>query len=192
MSDCLRQMNKNSLGLAAEAFYKRLGAAASPGGKGGSWAAGQLALADYLRAAGVDEVEFAIADGSGLSRQNRLTAGALTRVLTRLAARPDWETYRNSLALGGVDGTIEGHFWEPLYRGRVNAKSGYISTVRALSGIVRTTSGEFIFSFLANKAGGGARTAIDNSVKALMDWGDGRPPAAPKPKARTTRRTTKR
>ncbi len=72
--------------------------------------------------------------------------------------------------VGGLDGTIENHFWEIGYRGRVLAKSGYIRAVRALSGVVRTSSGEYIFSFIANKAGNGARSAIDNSVKALMDW----------------------
>ena len=192
MADCLRQMNKNSFGLAAEAFFKTLGALANPDGKGGSWAGGQSAVAAYLMGLGIDDTEFVIADGSGLSRENRLTAGVLTRVLTHLSGQPDWEFYRGSLAVGGVDGTIENRSWEPMYRGRVMAKSGYISTVRSLSGIARTSSGEFVFSFLANTAGGGARTAIDNAVKALVDWGDGRPPAVPKPKARTARRTAKR
>ena len=36
MADCLRQMNKNSLGLAAEAFFKRLGALSNAGGKLGA------------------------------------------------------------------------------------------------------------------------------------------------------------
>ncbi|OGD21523.1 MAG: D-alanyl-D-alanine carboxypeptidase/D-alanyl-D-alanine-endopeptidase [Candidatus Aminicenantes bacterium RBG_16_63_16] len=192
MADCLRQMNKNSLGLAAEAFFKRLGALANADGKLGSWAGGQRALSEYLRGLGIDDAEFAIADGSGLSRENRLSARALTRVLTHLSGLPDWEFYRSSLAVGGSDGTIESHFWEPLYRGRIMAKSGYITAVRALSGIVRTQSGEYIFAFLANQAGGGARTAIDNAVKALMDWGDGRPPAARKPRLKTPRRPAKR
>jgi len=191
MADCLRQMNKNSLGLAAEAFFKKLGALSNDDGKLGSWEDGRRALSEYLRGLGIDDAEFAIADGSGLSRENRLSARALTRVLTHLFGLPDWEFYRDSLAVGGFDGTIENHFWEPLYRGRVMAKSGYITAVRALSGIVRTSSGEYVFSFLANQAGGGARTAIDNAVKAIADWGDGRPPAAPKPKPKTTRRPVK-
>jgi D-alanyl-D-alanine carboxypeptidase len=51
------------------------------------------------------------------------------------------------------------------------AKSGYIQAVRALSGIVRTESGDYIFSILANKGGNGARSAIDAAVKAIVDWG---------------------
>jgi D-alanyl-D-alanine carboxypeptidase/D-alanyl-D-alanine-endopeptidase (penicillin-binding protein 4) len=170
LGDCLVRTNKDSLGLAAEAMFKRLGAQSDPGGKPGSWESGRNVLSGYLRGLGVDEREFVIADGSGLSRDNRLSAGALTRVLRHLAAGADWEFYKNSLAVGGLDGTIENHFWEKKYRGRVLAKSGYIQAVRALSGVIQTDSGDYIFSILANKAGSGARSAIDGAVKAVIDW----------------------
>lgn len=175
MADCLQQMNKNSLGLAAEAFFKRLGARANADGKQGTWEGGRKALSEYLKGLGTDEAEFLIADGSGLSRENRLSASALARVLMHLSFLPDWDFYRSSLAVGGIDGTLETHFWEPLYRGRVQAKSGYIEGVRALSGVVHTDGGDFVFSFIANRAGGGARAAIDDAVKAIMDWGADRP-----------------
>jgi D-alanyl-D-alanine carboxypeptidase/D-alanyl-D-alanine-endopeptidase (penicillin-binding protein 4) len=170
LGDCLLRTNKDSLGLAAEAMFKRLSAQSEPQVKQGSWEGGQRVLAEYLRGLGVDEREFVIADGSGLSRDNRLSANALTRVLMHLATGPDWEFYRSSLAVGGLDGTIENHFWETKYRGRVQAKSGYIQAVRALSGVVRTDSGDYIFSILANRAGNGARGAIDSAVKAIVDW----------------------
>ncbi len=170
IGDCLLRTNKDSLGLAAEAMFKRLAAQSDPGGKQGSWERGQKVLTEYLGGLGVSEREFVIADGSGLSRDNRLSANALTRVLMHLAAGPDWEFYKNSLAVGGLDGTIEKHFWEKKYRGRVQAKSGYIQAVRALSGVVHTESGDYIFSFLANRAGSGARGAIDAAVKAIVDW----------------------
>jgi len=171
IGDCLQRTNKDSLGLAAEAMFKRLGVQSDPDGKQGSWEGGQKVLSGYLRGLGVDEREFVVADGSGLSRDNRLSANALTRVLMHLAAGADWEFYESSLAVGGLDGTIENHFWEKKYRGRVLAKSGYIQAVRALSGVVRTDSGDYVFSILANKAGSGARTAIDSAIKAVIDWG---------------------
>jgi D-alanyl-D-alanine carboxypeptidase/D-alanyl-D-alanine-endopeptidase (penicillin-binding protein 4) len=171
MGDCLRRTNKDSLGLAAEALFKRLGALSSPDEKQGSWDGGRKVLSEYLRGLGVGEGEFVIADGSGLSRDNRLSAHALTTVLLHLASGPDWEFYKSSLAVGGLDGTIENHFWENKYWGRVLAKSGYIRAVRALSGVVRTDDGDYIFSFLANRAGSGARSAIDSAVKAVVDWG---------------------
>jgi D-alanyl-D-alanine carboxypeptidase/D-alanyl-D-alanine-endopeptidase (penicillin-binding protein 4) len=170
IGDCLQRTNKDSLGLAAEAMFKRLGVQSNPDASQGSWEGGRRVLSGYLRGLGVDEKEFLIADGSGLSRDNRLSAHALTLVLLHLAAGPDWEFYQNSLAVGGLDGTIENHFWERKYRGRVLAKSGYIQAVRALSGVIRTDRGDYIFSILANRAGSGARTAIDGAVKAVIDW----------------------
>jgi len=171
IGDCLQRTNKDSLGLAAEALFKRLGAQSDPEGNQGTWEGGNKVISAYLTGLGLDEGEFVIADGSGLSRENRLSANALTSVLAHLSAGPNWEFYKNSLAVGGLDGTIEGHFWEKKYRGRVLAKSGYIQAVRALSGVVCTDSGDYIFSLLANKAGNGARTAIDSAVKAIIDWG---------------------
>ena len=171
IGECLQRINKESLGLAAEALFKRLGAQSNPEGKQGSWEGGRKVLSDYLRGLGVADSEFVIADGSGLSRDDRLSANALTRVLVHLSSLPSWEFYERSLAVGGIDGTIGNHFWERKYRGRIMAKSGYIQAVRALSGIVRTESGDYIFSILANKGGNGARSAIDAAVKAIVDWG---------------------
>jgi D-alanyl-D-alanine carboxypeptidase/D-alanyl-D-alanine-endopeptidase (penicillin-binding protein 4) len=166
--DVLPRTNKDSLNLAAESLFKRLGAQASPDGKG-SWETGGKAVAEYLRRLGVDEGEFVIVDGSGLSRDDRLSAYALTRVLMHVASGPDAEFFKGSLAVGGLDGTIVSHFWERKYRGRVSAKTGYIEAVRALSGFVHTDRGDFIFSFLANHGGNGARGAIESAVKAIID-----------------------
>jgi len=166
--DCLQRMNKDSLGLAAEAVFKTLGAQPQPTGKGGSWETGSRVVSEYLRSLGIGDGEFTIADGCGLSRENRLSASAIAKVFLHLSSGPNWETYENTLAVGGIDGTIENHFWERKYRGKVQAKTGYIQGVRALSGAVHTDKGDFIFSFLANRAGGGARTAIEACVKAII------------------------
>jgi D-alanyl-D-alanine carboxypeptidase/D-alanyl-D-alanine-endopeptidase (penicillin-binding protein 4) len=171
LGDCLLMANKESLGLAAEALFKRLGAQANPDGKGGGWESGRRVLSDYLRGLGVDDGDFYLSDGSGLSRDNRLSAWALTRVLLHLAGRPDGDFFESTLAVGGMDGTIEKYFWEKAYRGRVRAKSGYLRAVRALSGVARTDGGDYIFSFLANHGGNGTRLAIDAAVKAIVDWG---------------------
>jgi D-alanyl-D-alanine carboxypeptidase/D-alanyl-D-alanine-endopeptidase (penicillin-binding protein 4) len=167
----LTRADRDSLGLAAEALFKRLGAQAEPSGRGGSWESGRRVVREYLAGLGLEPSDFTISDGSGLSRDNRLSAWALTRLLMHLAAGPSWEFFKSTLAVGGLDGTIEGHFWEKAYRGRVQAKSGYIMAVRALSGVAHTDSGDYLFSFLANQGGNGSRTAIDNAVKAIIDWG---------------------
>jgi len=170
LGDCLQRMNKDSLGLAAEALFKMLGARSHPDGKQGGWEDGRRVVSSYLKGLGLDDSDFTVADGSGLSRDNRLSAKALNRVLTHLASGPTWEFFKSTLAVGGLDGTMKRHFWEKKYRGRVLAKSGYIMAVRALSGVVRTDSGDYLFSFLANQGGNGARLTIDAAVKAVVDW----------------------
>ncbi len=171
LGQVLIRVDRDSLGLAAEALFKRLGAQADPSGRNGSWEGGRKVIQDYLTGLGLEPSDFSISDGSGLSRDNRLSAWALTRILMHLHAGPSWEFFKSTLAVGGLDGTIERHFWEKKYRGRVQAKSGYIMAVRALSGVAHTDSGDYLFSFLANQGGNGSRTAIDYAVKAIIDWG---------------------
>jgi len=170
--DVLRRVNKDSLGLAAEALFKTLGTLDNPEGKGGSWATGNRVITRFLLDLGIPENEFFLADGSGLSRENRLTSHALTSLLLWLYRQPCWPAFESTLAIGGVDGTLESVFRERNLRGRVVAKTGYINGVRALSGITHTRSGDIIFSFLANNASNVARSTINSIVKELTSWAD--------------------
>jgi len=171
--EVLRRANKDSLGLAAEALIKTLGAWENPEHKGGTWEAGRNAVARFLTTElGIPEEEFMIADGSGLSRENRLTANALSSLLSWVHRQPFWPEFETTMAVGGVDGTLENVFRERALRGRVVAKTGYINGVRALSGITHTRQGDIIFSFLANNASNLARSTINNIVKEITYWAD--------------------
>ncbi|MHC4642576.1 MAG: D-alanyl-D-alanine carboxypeptidase/D-alanyl-D-alanine endopeptidase [Planctomycetota bacterium] len=169
IADCLARCNKDSFGLAAEALVKTVAANSSITGKNGSWAVGRQIISQYLSGLGIDRNQFYIADGSGLSRQNELSAYAITRVLSDVYKGRDWDLYKASLAVGGVDGTISRYFKEQKYKGKVVGKTGYIAGVKALSGICTTPAGDYLFSILANKANGTTRTAINNIAKAIID-----------------------
>ncbi len=170
--DVLRRVNKDSLGLAAEALIKTLGTLDNPEKKGGCWEGGRRVIAHFLKKLGFSEEEFFIADGSGLSRENRLSAHLINSLLLWLYRQPSWPIFESTLAVGGIDGTLEGVFRERDLRGRVVAKTGYINGVRALSGITHTKSGDIIFSFLANNASNSARILINNIVKEMTSWAD--------------------
>ena len=104
-------------------------------------------MAKYFKKLRVNAEQFVIDDASGLSRKNRLSAGAITTVLADVYKSKNWKMYKNSLAIGGVDGTIRKRFTD--VPGRVRGKTGYISGVRALSGYVDTDAGPtVIFSML--------------------------------------------
>jgi D-alanyl-D-alanine carboxypeptidase/D-alanyl-D-alanine-endopeptidase (penicillin-binding protein 4) len=83
-----------------------------------------------------------------------------------------WPLYRDSLAVGGVDGTIAKYFKDKKYKGRILGKTGYIAGVKAFSGICSTISGDYIFSILTNNANAQTRNAINDIAKAIIDEGD--------------------
>ncbi len=169
IEDCMARCNKNSLALAAEALLKTVDAHGNPDGKDGSWAGGRERISEYLLSLGIDESQFYLDDGSGLSRQNELTAHAITTVLSDIYHGRNWEFYRDTLAVGGVDGTIARHFQDEKYKGRIRGKTGYISGVRSLSGVCHTDGGDYLFSILANNAYSLHRATINKIAEAIID-----------------------
>lgn len=173
ISDCLVRSNKRSLGLAAEALLKTIAAESGLCDTGGSWEVGRELIDKYLSdTIGLDRSQFFIDDGSGLSRINELAANALTKLLLNLYKSRKWEMYRDSLAIGGVDGTIGKFFYQSRYKGRIFAKTGYIEGVRAFSGLCITEKGDFIFSILANNINGLTRKTLNDIAKAIIDDGE--------------------
>jgi D-alanyl-D-alanine carboxypeptidase/D-alanyl-D-alanine-endopeptidase (penicillin-binding protein 4) len=123
----------------------------------------------YLTGLGIKESEFYIDDASGLSREDRLSARAITKVLTDVYKGKDWQMYKDSLAVGGIDGTIKKYFWQDKYKGKVIGKTGYIAGVKSFSGVCTTSNGDYIFSILTNSANGTTRPAINDIAKAIID-----------------------
>jgi len=169
IEDCLARCNKNSLGLAAEAMFKTVAAMSNPDKKNGSWERGRQRISQYLLGIGIDKSQFYLDDGSGLSRQNELTAYTITTVLSDIYKGRNWQLYKASLAVGGTDGTIERYFKEEEYKGKIRGKTGYISGVRSFSGVAETAGGDYIFSILSNNTNGQTRTVINNIAKAIID-----------------------
>ena len=169
IADCLARCNKDSFGLAAEALLKTIAANSNLTNRNGSWAAGRQIVSRFLSGLGIDRNQFYIADGSGLSRQNELSAYAIARVLSDVHGSRNWLLYKASLAVGGVDGTISRYFKEQKYKGKVCGKTGYIGGVKSFSGVCSAADGDYIFSIIANKTNGITRTAINNIAKAIID-----------------------
>lgn len=133
--EIVRRCNSASQNLYAEALIKRLGHRYT--GASGSWDNGAAAIRNFLRRRlGTSAAVIGIADGSGLSRDNRITARILVRLLRQMLDETDLGLdYRESLAISGTRGTLRKRF-RPALKGRVFAKSGFINGVCALSGYV--------------------------------------------------------
>ena len=139
---------KDSQNLYAEAFLKALGRQELGSG---SARAGLEIVTQVLASWGIPDTEFVMFDGSGLSRNNYLTADMLLKILRAVYCSEDYEQFLALLPIGGVDGSLERRMNGTRAEGRVHAKTGTISNVRALSGYVATQDGELLaFSILAN------------------------------------------
>ena len=171
----LERCNKDSQNLFAEALLKRAGHALVAD-KPGSWFTGGMAAKKML----TDRVDvrtaakLTVADGSGMSRDNRVTAAMLVQVLDVMYRdRALAPVFRNSLAVGGEDGTLRKRFRHGMNH-NVYAKSGYIRSVSALSGYVMVESDDpadpprrtVAFSILLN---GFAPSLHNGHMKALQN-----------------------
>jgi D-alanyl-D-alanine carboxypeptidase/D-alanyl-D-alanine-endopeptidase (penicillin-binding protein 4) len=163
VSRILPAMLKESLNTRAEMLAKHLGWAS---GFGGTFGGGASAVRKALAGAGIDDSKLVLADGSGLSRKNRLTAASLHQVLVALHRHPAGPEFRESLAEPGEEGTLRRRFTG--LSGRVFAKTGTLNGVSALSGYVLTKSEKWIvFSMLMNGPDENTRKLQDSTVELL-------------------------
>jgi D-alanyl-D-alanine carboxypeptidase len=116
---------------------------------------------------GIPETQHVIADGSGLSRYNFLTAHMLVSILRQMARDPRHAAaFEATMPIAGKDGTLERRMKGTRAENNVHAKTGTISNVRSLSGYVRTRDNELIgFSVIANNFK--ARSATIDAVAEL-------------------------
>jgi D-alanyl-D-alanine carboxypeptidase/D-alanyl-D-alanine-endopeptidase (penicillin-binding protein 4) len=122
---------------------------------------------EVLSTWGIPETQHVLADGSGLSRYNFVTAHMLVRILRQMARDPRHAAaFEATLPIAGKDGTLERRMKGTRAENNVHAKTGTISNVRSLSGYVRTRDNELIgFSVIANNFK--ARSATIDAVAEL-------------------------
>lgn len=139
---------KSSQNLYAEHFFKTLGNAEYGVG---TWQTGALAIKDIYFRNGCKLDSVFLADGSGLSRENRINAKALVQVLKIMNRSVHSQIFYNSFPQAGVDGTLKQRMRGTDAHGRVFAKTGTLNGCRALSGIINSNSGKtYFFSMLGN------------------------------------------
>lgn len=139
-------MNKVSQNLHAEMLLRNLGKATTCVGR---ISTGAQMVRQFLLAAGLDQDDFVFYDGSGLSGHDLVTPRATARLLQYAAEQTWFADWKQSLPVGGVDGSLEGRFTKAPLKGRVFAKTGTLGEARALSGYVECASGRtVIFSIM--------------------------------------------
>jgi D-alanyl-D-alanine carboxypeptidase/D-alanyl-D-alanine-endopeptidase (penicillin-binding protein 4) len=143
----LKEINKVSQNLHSELMLRRVGLASGTG----SLEDGVAAVQSMMEQAGVPRAAWDISDGSGMSTYNRLAPRGVVKMLRWIAAQPWGARYRETLPIGGVDGTLARRFKGTLLEGRLFAKTGTLNATNALSGYMVAKSGRILtFSSYAN------------------------------------------
>jgi PBP4 family serine-type D-alanyl-D-alanine carboxypeptidase len=171
--DLVRVVNKRSQNFFAEQILKTLGAVVE--GEG-SFDEGAEVVRDLLRGFGVSTRSVVIADGSGLSRNDIVTARVTTELLVSMRSHPVFDHYYDSLLIAGKDGDPR-RLNSPAAIGNVHVKTGTLRGVSALSGYATTLDGELLaFSVITNgmPGGKGASIALEDAVAEALAGFSGR------------------
>lgn len=106
----------------------------------------------WMRAQNLPMAGLRVADGSGLSRNNRVSSRTLAALLLRMHQHPLSAYYRASMAIAGQRGTLRNYFRGSSLEGRFYGKTGTLTGVRSISGILQTVDGVRFVSMISNGA----------------------------------------
>jgi serine-type D-Ala-D-Ala carboxypeptidase/endopeptidase (penicillin-binding protein 4) len=166
LSDIVRDINKFSNNTMARNLFLTIGATeekppATP-------AKSARAIEAFLRRDSVDMQYLTLDNGSGLSRDEHVTALSLADLLQRANASPVAQVFVESLPIAGVDGTMRNRLTNQGAGGNAHIKTGTLRDVRAIAGYVASADGNsyVVVSLINDPHSEAARAAHD----ALLEW----------------------
>jgi PBP4 family serine-type D-alanyl-D-alanine carboxypeptidase len=117
----------------------------------------------------IDDRKLVVADASGLSKKNKITAKLMGEFLYKIRKEEKYALLYESLPIGGVSGTLENRFTTtaPSAVGLVRAKTGTLNGTATLAGYVQSTDREYVFVTLADDIAKG--NAALNKARAAID-----------------------
>jgi serine-type D-Ala-D-Ala carboxypeptidase/endopeptidase (penicillin-binding protein 4) len=157
LREIIKQTNKHSDNFLAECLFKTLGAETS-GKQGNSFYATQAVL-NFIDDHGIFSKGTSVVDGSGISRFDQITVGAIVGTLEEMYFDlKHFKDYYNSLSIAGVDGTLESRMIGTKAENNFRGKTGTLNGVTSLSGYLTTNNGdEVIISMIFQFSRGGTR-----------------------------------
>ena len=148
----LHCMMKQSDNLYAESMFYQL---ATNGGT--RWASAKMAR-QYENALfsrlGLNPRDYNVADGSGLSLYNYVSAELETKLLRYAYQRSDiYDAYLDAQPIAGVDGTLKSRMRGTAAAGNVRAKTGTVKGVSSLAGYLTASNGHLLSFSIINNGG---------------------------------------
>jgi D-alanyl-D-alanine carboxypeptidase/D-alanyl-D-alanine-endopeptidase (penicillin-binding protein 4) len=172
LSEIIRVVNKYSNNVMTRQLLLTLGAERQ--GAPGTVEKGIAAIHDWLGQRGLEFAELVFENGSGLSREERISARHLGAVLLAAWQSPYMPEFLASLPILSVDGTLKRRAGGGL-AGRAHLKTGSINNVRAQAGIVLDESGRRLVVVILHNAAGADSAAGEQVQNAVLGWVNSRP-----------------
>ncbi|HSB27702.1 MAG TPA: D-alanyl-D-alanine carboxypeptidase/D-alanyl-D-alanine-endopeptidase [Pyrinomonadaceae bacterium] len=105
----------------------------------------------FLKEVGIRPETLVLSDGSGLSRNDMITADSSVQLLTFMHRHRYADAFRAALPIAGVDGTLRNRLKNTPAENNLRAKTGSLSSAASLSGYVTSAAGEkLVFSIMVN------------------------------------------
>lgn len=168
LAELIRSMNKFSNNVMTRQLLLTLGAERF--GPPGSLAKGRDAIRAWLRARRLEAPELVLDNGAGLSRDARISSRTLGRLLLLAWRHPYMPEFVSSLAISGMDGTLERRFRDEPLGGRVHLKTGSINDVKAMAGYLHTPKGENLVVVTLHNHRGIHWGRGEEVQQALLEW----------------------
>ncbi|HCF4598954.1 TPA: D-alanyl-D-alanine carboxypeptidase [Pseudomonas aeruginosa] len=131
--------------------------------------AAQRVVRQWLARKGITAPRLVMENGSGLSRQERVSAREMAAMLQAAWHSPYAAEYISSLPLAGLDGTMRKRLRRTALVGEAHVKTGTLNTVRALAGFSRDASGHnwVVVAILNSPRPWGASAILDQVLLSL-------------------------
>jgi len=173
LRELIKFINKESDNFLAECLFKTIGAVSS--GKQGNAFYSTQTILTYISDNGIFSKGTAIVDGSGISRFDQVTVGAITGLLEKMYFDvTNFDDFYNSLSIAGVDGTLKNRMTGTFAENNFHGKTGTLNGVSSISGYLTCKNGDdLIISIFFEFIKGGARFHRDiqnNIIETLYDW----------------------
>ncbi len=120
-------------------------------------------MQNWITSKGITAYRFNLNDGSGLSRNNRLTTNGITKLLWTMSNHKHSADYKSSLAVLGIRGTLRDLGIGSNIEGRFYGKTGTLEGVRSMSGILDRYNDSLFISIISN----GALDPQETMIKSL-------------------------
>jgi len=173
LRELLQMINKHSDNFYAECLFKTLGSAYS-GQQGNSFFSTQ-AILNYIEDNSIYSTGTKIVDGSGISRFDQVTAGALVGLLEKVYFNlKQFDDFYNSLSIAGVDGTLHRRMIGTSAENNFRGKTGTLNGVSSIAGYVTTADDDdIIVCMMFEYTKGGAskyKNIQDKIIEILASW----------------------